>query len=95
MASRIYAVKDTQAKTVELVRAANPAAAVRHVVGRRYYVEVANQQTIVDLMMAGKKVLDGTTAQAGGAPSETSQDDAWPFPGSVPTDTQPPAITGA
>ncbi len=39
--------------------------------------------------------FDAAVAAAGGAPSETSQDDAWPFPGSVPTDTQPPAITGA
>ena len=47
-----------------LVRAATPAAAIRHVVRDRYRASVAAQESIVELLTAGQHVLDATTAQS-------------------------------
>lgn len=64
MAARIYLVVDTEPEGAQvLVRAATPAAAVRHVVRDRYRAAVAAQESIVELLTAGQKVLDATTAQ--------------------------------
>lgn len=63
--TRIYLVVDTEPEgRQELVRAANPAAAIRHVVRSRYKAAVAAQETLVELLSAGQTVLDATSAQA-------------------------------
>lgn len=65
MSHRIYVVADTsEGGKQHLVRAANPASAIRHVVCDRYKAAVAAQETIVDLLTAGQTVADATTAQA-------------------------------
>lgn len=54
MSHRIYVVADTsEGGKQHLVRAANPASAIRHVVRDRYKAAVAAQETIVDLLTAG------------------------------------------
>jgi hypothetical protein len=57
-------VDSTEGGAQHLVRAANPASAIRHVVRDRYKAAVAAQETIVDLLTARQTVADATTAQA-------------------------------
>jgi hypothetical protein len=65
MSTRIYVVSDsTEAGGQHLVRAASPAAAIRHVVRERYKAAVAAQETIVELLTAGQRVEDATSVQA-------------------------------
>lgn len=65
MTTRIYHVVDTaEGGSQHLVRAANPAAAIRHVVRDRYRASVAGQETIIELLGSGQKVLDATSVQA-------------------------------
>lgn len=65
MTHRIYVVSDTtDGGAQHLVRAANPASAIRHVVRDRYKAAVAAQETIVDLLTAGQTVADATGPQA-------------------------------
>lgn len=58
MSTRIYVVTDLHQNPVRhrLVRASNTAQALRHVAEDQLTVELANQQTLVDLSVAGVKV---------------------------------------
>ncbi len=58
--TRIYAVHDAGLDTCHLVRAANPAAAVRFVARRQYTPEVASQERLVESLQAGATVLDAS-----------------------------------
>lgn len=62
--TRIYAVHDAGLNTTHLVRATNPATAIRHVAARQYTAEVATQDRIVDTISAGGKVLDASAQAA-------------------------------
>lgn len=54
---RIYAVKiHTPEPKVRLVRAANVSAAIRHVADTLIYAEVATQDMLVSMLLAGAKV---------------------------------------
>lgn len=60
MATRIYVVTSIheQPMTSRLVRASNVSQAVRHAAKSAFMVEVASQDTLVDLIGAGAKVED-------------------------------------
>lgn len=62
--TRIYAVHDAGLNTFHLVRATNPAAAVRHVARRQYTAEVATQDRIVETLTSGGTVLDAGAESA-------------------------------
>lgn len=76
MADRIYAVaiKRDIPKGCRLVRASSAAQAIKHVWDHSTYAEVAKQNTIVDLMLAGIRVEDATGGQSsgGGTPQPAS-----------------------
>jgi hypothetical protein len=57
-ASRIYAVHDAGLNKCHLVRATNPAAAVRHVARKQYTAEVATQDRLVSALTSGEVVQD-------------------------------------
>ena len=59
MTTRIYAVTHI-AGGQWLVRAASQAQAIRHVTREQYAASVAGQETIVEALMRGDKVLDAT-----------------------------------
>jgi hypothetical protein len=64
MKSRIYEVKIAlPTPTVRLVRAANVAAAFRHVAESLIEAEVATQDALVALLSAGVKVEDAAAAE--------------------------------
>lgn len=64
MAHRLYHVVDTsEGGAQHLVRAYNPAAAIRHVVGNRYSAKPAAPETCVELTLAGQLVMDATGPQ--------------------------------
>lgn len=60
--TRIYAVHDAGLNVCHLVRATNPAAAVRFVARRQYTPEVATQERLVAALTAGQTVLDASVA---------------------------------
>ena len=59
-ARRIYKIRDTESRDDErayaLVRATNPAQAIRHVVRDRFTADVASQDDLVELVGHGLKV---------------------------------------
>lgn len=57
-ATRIYAVHDAGLNKTHLVRAKNPAAAVRHIARKQYTAEVATQNMLVIAINAGELVQD-------------------------------------
>jgi len=65
MSTRIYVVTDTGAQTFHgrLVRASTRAQALRHVVEPRFAVDVASQQTLVDLLGEGITVEDASESE--------------------------------
>lgn len=64
-ATRIYAVIDNNnPAATRLVRSTNPATARSHVVRERFSVEVAPQETLVNLLGEGVKVETATTDEA-------------------------------
>lgn len=81
--SRIYAVKILLPEPkVRLVRAANINAALRHVASDLLYAELATQDALVSLSIAGVKVEEATTP-----------DEPKPAVAAVPTETQTSAAT--
>lgn len=54
--ARIYVVQDNETNEKTLVRAANQAQAVRHVVKHRFAVELASQDVLVELLGIGETV---------------------------------------
>jgi hypothetical protein len=58
MSTRIYLVFDTATLKKRLVRSANAAQAVRHVVKSRFEVGVAGQNELVALLQDGVRVED-------------------------------------
>lgn len=62
--TRIYAVHDAGLDKTHLVRATNPASAVRCVVRRQYTAEVATQERLVSAVSAGVTVLDASETEA-------------------------------
>ena len=56
MSQRIYLVTDRDTQTQRLIRAANQAQAVRHAAQSRFDIQVASQDTLVELLDAGQKV---------------------------------------
>lgn len=62
MGTRIYVVTDTGAQPLRsrLVRASTRAKALRHVAENRFAVDVASQQTLVDLLGEGVAVEDAS-----------------------------------
>lgn len=58
MAQRIYRVINTETAGEWLVRAHSQAQAIRHVVRETYRAAVAGQETIVEALTGGMKVLD-------------------------------------
>lgn len=59
---RIYVVREAFRMHARLVRAPNAAQALRHVASQTLEVEVASQQTLVDLVAAGTIVEDSGRA---------------------------------
>jgi len=55
---RIYRVSSTRAGDEWLVRAHNQAQAIRHVVKNEYRAAVAGQETLIEMLTTGAKVLD-------------------------------------
>ena len=64
-ATRVYLVTAADDGEARLVRAANPAQAIRHVARERYRANVASQDTLVDMLSAGEPV-----ETAGAEPTE-------------------------
>ena len=62
MAARIYLVTETDTNEQHLVRAHNQSQAVRHVAQTKFIVGVANQDALVSLVAAGKKVVNSTAS---------------------------------
>ncbi len=58
MSRRIYRVASARTGDEWLVRAHNQAQAIRHVVKSEYRAAVASQETLIELLTAGAKVLD-------------------------------------
>lgn len=58
MSRRIYRVSSTRTGDEWLVRAHNQAQAIRHVVKNEYRAAVAGQETLIEMLSAGAKVLD-------------------------------------
>lgn len=54
--TRIYVITDRRTDAQRLVRAANPATAIRHVANGTLSAAVAAQETLVDLVSEGVKV---------------------------------------
>jgi len=65
MSSRIYIVSDTSNDPVthRLIRAATQAQARNHAARAQFKVDVAGQQSLVDLLAAGVKVEDAQEVQ--------------------------------
>lgn len=61
MSSRIYAIAEN-GELKHLVRAPNPAQAIRHVTANRYSAEVADQETLLRLLGDGVSVTDASKA---------------------------------
>jgi hypothetical protein len=59
--TRIYAVHDAGLNTCHLVRATNPAAAVRFIARKQYTPEVATQERLVSALSSGQQVLDAAS----------------------------------
>ncbi len=55
---RVYRVISARTGDEWLVRAHNQAHAIRHVVKSEYRAGVASQETLIELLTAGAKVLD-------------------------------------
>jgi hypothetical protein len=55
---RIYRVSSARTGDEWLVRAHNQAQAIRHVVKSEYRAAVAGQETLIELLTTGAKVLD-------------------------------------
>lgn len=70
--TRIYVVRDNEMGEAALVRAANPAQAIRHVVKNRFAVVVADQEALVRLL------ADGVEVETAGA--DTAADPTEPLP---------------
>ncbi|OGB68599.1 MAG: hypothetical protein A2486_16190 [Burkholderiales bacterium RIFOXYC12_FULL_65_23] len=62
MSTRIYLVTDRDTQTQRLIRAANQAQAVRHAAQSRFDIQVASQDTLVELLDAGQKVESAAQA---------------------------------
>ncbi len=62
MQQRIYIVNDKQANASRLVRAGNPAQALRHVAHARFDVKAANALEVADLMGSGVELEKSTDA---------------------------------
>lgn len=60
MTTRIYRVFNVRTAAEHLVRASSQAQAIRHVVADEYRAAVAGQETIVELMSHGARVMDAT-----------------------------------
>ena len=54
---RIYLITNRTTSTQHLVRAANPAAAIRHVARATFSAAVAAQETLVDLLTAAQPLV--------------------------------------
>lgn len=54
--TRIYAIHDAGLNKTHLVRATNPASAVRHIARKQYTAEVATQNLLVSAINAGEVV---------------------------------------
>lgn len=63
MSTRIYVVQDTETDEKALVRAANQAQALRHVVKNRFAVGLASQDTLVELLESGATVETASAEQ--------------------------------
>jgi len=63
MSTRIYVVQDTETDEKALVRAANQAQALRHVVKNRFAVGVASQDELVTLLEGGTTVETASNEQ--------------------------------
>lgn len=62
--TRIYAVHDAGLDKTHLVRATNPASAVRCVARKQYTAEVATQEALVSAVSAGTPVLNAAADEA-------------------------------
>jgi len=67
MSTRIYVVQDTETSEKALVRAANQAQALRHVVKNRFAVAMASQDELVSLLESGTTVETASTEQESAA----------------------------
>ncbi len=67
MSTRIYVVQDTETDEKALVRAANQAQALRHVVKNRFAVGVASQDELVTLLEGGTTVETASNEQESAA----------------------------
>ncbi len=63
MSARIYVVEDTETNEKALVRAANQAQALRHVVKNRFAVGLAGQDALVELLESGTTVETASNEQ--------------------------------
>jgi len=65
MSTRIYVVSDTLQQPIKhrLVRASNAAQARNFAARDQYKIDVAGQQTLVDLINAGVKIEDAQEVQ--------------------------------
>lgn len=61
--TRIYAVHDSGLDKTHLVRATNPASAVRCVARKQYTAEVATQERLVSALSAGVAVVDAAEGE--------------------------------
>lgn len=62
MSNRIYLITDRDTQTRRLIRAANQAQAVRHAAQARFDIQVASQDTLVELLAAGQAVESAAQA---------------------------------
>jgi hypothetical protein len=90
MTRRVYRVASSRTGDEWLVRAHNAAQAIRHVVRGEFHAAVASQETLIEMLGAGAKVLDTNDEPElelddepgeviGGDPAEP-RDDSYQFP---------------